>query len=74
MSNGEVCCILGVCCPPESAEQIQSMADTMAKETGLEPETCTHAAKWVLSNYDLAPHKSLREFKSKLAEHIRAAH
>jgi hypothetical protein len=31
MSNGEVCCILGVCCPPGSAEQRTALVHEIQK-------------------------------------------
>jgi hypothetical protein len=32
MSNGEVCCILGVCCPPESFKQADALRSLIAKQ------------------------------------------
>lgn len=41
MSNGsEVCCILGVCCPPASARQREALEHMIAKHLG-----CSHDAK-----------------------------
>ena len=31
MANGEVCCILGVCCPPGSAEQRTALEQMIQK-------------------------------------------
>lgn len=31
MSNGEVCCILGVCCPPGSAAQAHALDEMIQK-------------------------------------------
>lgn len=32
MSNGEVCCILGVCCPPGSSEQREALIREVKKQ------------------------------------------
>ncbi len=39
------CCILGLCCPPGSAEQAQAMADLLAEEgyKGTEEAILRHA-------------------------------
>ena len=54
MSNGEVCCILGVCCPPGSAEQLAALTDSIEHHhnhpmTHAEAES---AAKRVLAKHD----------------------
>lgn len=58
--NGEVCCILGVCCPPGSQEQLDALAAEMSK-AGVNDHRA--AAKWVLEHFDLLPSGSLAEFK-----------
>lgn len=54
--NGEVCCILGVCCPPNSAASVQALAVEMEKARLYPDKKEAHAcAKWMLENFDLAP-------------------
>lgn len=69
--NGEVCCILGVCCPPNSLEQEQALADALVKDGACETEHAPKAAKWVLKHFDLAPKGSLVEFKATIARMAR---
>ncbi len=71
MSNGEVCCILGVCCPPDSATQVSSFANELAKDTGAPAEYCAKIAAQVLKDYDLAPKGSLQAFKDHIAAMVR---
>ena len=65
--NGHVCCILGVCCPPGSAEQLDALAKEMSKDLGVTPEHTRRYAAWVLQHFDLAP-------KGTVTPLLRAAH
>lgn len=72
--NGHVNCILGVCCPPGSEAQAQALADEMeadgmmqALPEGERKTGVLSIAKWVLKNFDLAPHGSLQPFKDEIA-------
>lgn len=49
MSNGHACCILGVCCPPGSAEQRATLAKEIQKHyTHLSDEAAEACAREVL--------------------------
>jgi hypothetical protein len=65
MSNGEVCCILGVCCPPGSAEQREALVHLIQKAHPNMPKSKVQAAtSRVLKehgNFKTIP-KILREF------------
>jgi len=69
MSNGHVCCILGVCCPPGSSRQREALATELAKVSGQHQEAVTTpshvraCADYILDNFDLAPKGSLEQFK-----------
>ena len=53
--NGEVCCILGVCCPPASVQQRDALAHAISDGVKIEYADCERVAEWVLKNFDLAP-------------------
>ena len=54
--NGEVCCILGVCCPPGSARQTNALAGELVKaRVCSEIGEATAIASWLLANFDLGP-------------------
>lgn len=65
--NGHVCCILGVCCPPGSQEQVDALAAEMEKDGVGDRKT----AAWVLKHFDLAPAGSLAQFKNDVAKMAR---
>lgn len=65
--NGEVCCILGVCCPPNSAAQRDALTKEIQK-TGVQPADAKLVAGWILENFDLAPAGSLKELKGAIAK------
>ncbi len=44
--NGHACCLLGLCCPPGSAEQRTVLVEVLGSE---------QAADWVQANVDLIP-------------------
>jgi hypothetical protein len=64
--NGEVCCILGVCCPPGSEAQSLALAKEMSKDLGISPAQARVYADWCLKHFDLGP-------KGKVAPLLRAA-
>jgi hypothetical protein len=54
--NGEVCCILGVCCPPGSVGQVNSLATELVKAKVCDEVNEAHAiAAWIYENFDLGP-------------------
>ena len=54
MSNGEVCCILGVCCPPAAAREKLSVE--IEKAGGCDADTSRKCADWLLDTFDLGNH------------------
>lgn len=69
--NGQVCCILGVCC--RGAKQEAALAQAMVTEIGCTPEDAAKHARWLMTHFDLAPAGSLEAFKAALAEVVRNA-
>lgn len=59
MSNGEVCCIVGICCPPARAKA--RLAVELAKDCGCDSTTAGKVADYVFERFALAP-KSLQPF------------
>ncbi len=53
--NGEVCCILGVCCPPGSAQATAALAKEMVKDGVCSEEYAQAVAAWVYEHFDLGP-------------------
>lgn len=68
MGNGQACCILGVCCPPGSAAQLEALTTALAEGTGRMPAEARVYADYILSTYDLAPRGSLGDFKAAIAK------
>ena len=66
MSNGEVCCILGVCCPP--TEQRAAIVKALVRDTAMNEETAEDAAEWIMRTVDLAPKGSLDALKVSFAQ------
>ncbi len=54
MSNGHVCCLLGVCCPPDTDGQRLAAVEETVEQCGpnATPETVIN---WVMSEFDLVP-------------------
>lgn len=67
-------CLLGICCPPGSAEAKQSLTDAIIAAKGFHGHDCevvASAVDWLMDNYDLAPYKSLRLLFSEIAKYAR---
>lgn len=56
MSNGEVCCILGICCPPAAART--KMISEFQKVSGYDADGCAKIADFLIERFAFAP-KSL---------------
>ena len=70
--NGEVCCILGICCPPGSDAQRAALEKELLADDVC--ENAAHARKvatFVLKHFDLAPAGSLKAFKDSIAKMAR---
>lgn len=70
--NGEVCCILAVCCPPGSQKQNRALVTELVKAGVCDEEYAPKVATWILKNFDLAPAGTLTDFKAALAKLARA--
>ncbi len=72
MSNGEVCCILGICCPPDEARQklIDEMLKRSVMTLGSKPDVEAHA-DYILETFDLAPKGLLQPLVDYVALHAR---
>lgn len=71
--NGKACCILGVCCPPGSEEQVKALASALADGLDWKPggPASIEVATWILTHFDLAPAGTLQSFKNIIAEMAR---
>lgn len=69
--NGEVCCILGVCCPPESQERVEALARELVKDAVCSDTLEAYKyATWILKHFALAP-KSLEPFVVDIVKHAK---
>lgn len=69
MSNGHANCILGVCCPPGSAQQKQALVgEIIGKVPTINREHADVIATWLLENFDLAPVGTLQPLKDAIAK------
>lgn len=81
MSNGQRCCALGVCCPPDSDEQRAALREELAHQLGGDPMDYAQLVEFVTSEYDLVPkgvgaaivYAYDPEFKKKYANRIAPA-
>jgi hypothetical protein len=53
--NGHACCLLGLCCPPGSAAQIDALAAWMVESWDCDPGLASIYAKSLLGQADLTP-------------------
>lgn len=70
--NGEVCCILGVCCPPLSQQQEDALVTEMVHDLHCTPEEARRHAQWTLKHFDLAPAGTLTALKEAIAKMARS--
>lgn len=70
--NGEVCCILGICCPPNSEAQREALARELVKDGLAHPREASGLAEWILKHFDLAPAGSLVGLKAAITTMARA--
>ncbi len=71
MSNGEVCCILGICCPPESGAQENALTHEIIKDLGWELTEAQEMARWIVGRFDLAPRGLLAPLLAEVADQAR---
>jgi hypothetical protein len=74
--NGQVCCLLGVCCPPGSAEQEQALAEflmhELAPDAGPVSTNARQIARTILGHFDLAPKGTLAPLVRRIVDITRA--
>lgn len=58
MSNGEVCCILGICCPPEQRQQ--KLTSFIVDSLGCDEKVADTLSTLIDVNFDLAPKGTLQ--------------
>lgn len=79
MSNGEVCCILGICCPPAEArakliQQFKAAAVTTSNASAAVNMSDGHleaCADYVLNTFDLAPKGTLSPLVDYIKAHVK---
>lgn len=59
-------CILGVCCPAGSAQQLTALSHYMADELGCSPDEAKPFAAWVLNTFDLAEKGTLAPLRDSM--------
>lgn len=57
MPNGEVCCLLQICCPPEKARK--ALAEKFVAYSDVSNEDAAKCADWLFDNFDLVPKGSV---------------
>lgn len=72
--NGEACCILGICCPPQ--ERAAALAKELCHdpESPLcgDPEAAEAVAAYIFKHFDLAPAGTLTPLVSAVAARAKA--
>ena len=69
MSDGEVCCILGVCCPP--AVRRERAVAQIANETGLMVVDAATVFDWFDARFDFAPKGTIQGLIDQVAKDAR---
>jgi len=72
MSNGAECCVLGVCCPPNSVEQRAAFIKILLREDCCDESTAEKVAACLLPEFAFAP-KSLEPFVQEIV-HLARKH
>lgn len=70
MSNGEVCCILGVCCPP--AERKIKVSPILEADLGLTATQAEAVWDWFDSRVDFAPKGLVQPLIDHVADQARS--
>ncbi len=69
MSNGEVCCILGICCPP--AEARVKLVSELQKASDYDQAGCEKIAAFIEERFDFAPKGTVQPLIDKIAEMVK---
>lgn len=72
MSNGAECCVLGVCCPPSSAEQRAALVKILVREQCCDEAAAERVSACLLTEFAFAP-KSLEPFVQEIV-HLARKH
>ena len=70
--EGNVCCILEVCCGGNASLAIEALTEKIVKETEFKKKDAEVIAKWIFTSFDLAPHGTIGDFKELIAKMARA--
>lgn len=60
-------CLLGVCCPPDSAQQLETATKFFMEYAGLAHGHAADAAACMLKHFDLAEKGTLQPLKDSIA-------
>lgn len=71
MSNGEICCLLQVCCPPISQERVDEVARELVKDTICDEAQAQRVAEWLIDRIDNAFGGTLVALLSSVATAVR---
>ena len=75
MSNGEVCCILQVCCPPEAlGARRKALRTWLVQSAGCHADCAEAVAKELLDAFDFAPAGTIGPLVRATAEMARTHH
>lgn len=72
MSNGAECCVLSVCCPPNSVEQRSAFIKILLREDCCDEAAAARVADCLLHEFAFAP-KSLEPFVQEIV-HLARKH
>ncbi len=70
MSNGEVCCILSICCPP--AQVRPKLVSELQKVSGYDADGCGKIADFLLTRFDFAPKGTVQPLIDSVAAMAKA--
>lgn len=65
MSNGKICCALGVCC--DGPAQKAAIEKALVHDVGCTEKEAGAVAEWIVTSFDLAPPGSLKDLKDAIA-------
>lgn len=68
--NGEVCCILGICCPPD--ERRTKVVKALAQDLGWSDDDAAAAFDWFAERVDFGPKGTVQPGIDAVAEMARA--
>lgn len=72
MSNGAECCVLGVCCPPNSVDQRAALVKILVREQCCDEAAAGRVSDCLMREFAFAP-KSLEPFVQEIV-HLARKH